>query len=475
MTRKTYLFYDIESTGLNVAFDQVLQFAAIRTDENLNEIERHEIRIKLRPDITPSPYATLTHLITPTMMQEGELEVDGIRKIHALLNTPGTISLGYNTLGFDDEFLRFSFYRNLLTPYTHQYADNCSRMDIYPITILYYLYGNNEIKWPVINGKVSLKLENINAENNLAKGAAHDAIVDVEATLALAKCLAKNSTMWEYAQGYFNKQTDANRLRKINGDAIYLSGRLGYNNQFQAPVLNLGQHWHFKNQLIFLRLDLPELQQTNINEIDKTTWVFRKKLGEPGIVLPAAGRFLRHLDADRQAICSQNKAWLENNPTILQAIKDYYLDYKYPLVPEADVDSVLYQAGFLSNHDQWLCKSFHQAPLNEKIDLIKKFESPEQQELAVRLIGRNYPDALTGDYKKQYDDYLTNVFANTTFIDYKQQKKMSRLDALAEIEEIKKENLFTDKQDLLSEIETFYINHTTCESNHCHPREGGDL
>ena len=44
---KTYLFYDIESTGLNPCFDQILQFAAIRTDQALNEIDRHEIRIKL--------------------------------------------------------------------------------------------------------------------------------------------------------------------------------------------------------------------------------------------------------------------------------------------------------------------------------------------------------------------------------------------------------------------------------------------
>ena len=38
----TYLFYDLETTGLNPCFDQVLQFAAIRTDLSLNEIERHE-------------------------------------------------------------------------------------------------------------------------------------------------------------------------------------------------------------------------------------------------------------------------------------------------------------------------------------------------------------------------------------------------------------------------------------------------
>lgn len=104
---KSYLFYDIETTGLNKSFDQVLQFAAIRTDERLMEKERHIIHVRLRPDVIPSPYALITHRIPFSDLLKGESEYDAVFRIHALLNTPGTVSLGYNTLGFDDEFLRF--------------------------------------------------------------------------------------------------------------------------------------------------------------------------------------------------------------------------------------------------------------------------------------------------------------------------------------------------------------------------------
>ena len=137
---KTYLFYDLETSGLSKCFDQVLQFAAIRTDLQFNELERHEIIIKLNPDVLPNPYATITHRIGIADCANGYTELEAMEKIHALLNTPGTISLGYNTLTFDDEFLRFSFYRSLLTPYTHQYANQCQRMDVYPMTVLYHLY-----------------------------------------------------------------------------------------------------------------------------------------------------------------------------------------------------------------------------------------------------------------------------------------------------------------------------------------------
>ena len=157
----SYLFYDIETTGLNKAFDQVLQFAAIRTDLRLNEIERHSITIKLRPDVIPSPQAILTNRISITDLSSGLLEFDAIEQIHRLMNQPGTISMGYNSLGFDDEFLRFSFHRNLLPPYTHQYRNGCRRMDLFPIAIVYYLYKKDVLVWPVIDGKPSLKLEHL--------------------------------------------------------------------------------------------------------------------------------------------------------------------------------------------------------------------------------------------------------------------------------------------------------------------------
>ncbi|MCK5876896.1 MAG: exodeoxyribonuclease I, partial [Candidatus Marithrix sp.] len=73
-----YLFYDLETTGLNKAFDQVLQFAAIRTDIMFNEIERHNIIIKLRPDVIPTPQATITHRISIADSMQGLCEFEAI-------------------------------------------------------------------------------------------------------------------------------------------------------------------------------------------------------------------------------------------------------------------------------------------------------------------------------------------------------------------------------------------------------------
>src|SRR5262249_8751119 len=152
-----------------------LQFAAIRTDLNLKELERYELKIKLNPDVIPSPRAILTHHIGVKEAKEGISELEAIKQIHQWLNAPGTISLGYNTLGFDDEFLRFVFYRNLFSLYTHQFANFCGRMDIFPMAVMYYLFKNHVIQWPRLNDKLSLKLEEINKLNQFVVGRSHQA------------------------------------------------------------------------------------------------------------------------------------------------------------------------------------------------------------------------------------------------------------------------------------------------------------
>lgn len=456
----TYLFYDIETTGLNVAFDQVLQFAAIRTDENFNTISKHEIRIKLRDDIVPAPEAVLTHLIPPEIMQQGELEIDGIRKIHELMNTPNTISLGYNTLGFDDEFLRFCFYRNLLPPYTHQFANNCKRMDIFPITILFYLFGNSDITWPQLDGRVSLKLENLNKANKFAEGAAHDAMVDVRATVGLAKKLKQQEKMWNYTLDYFDKAIDATRQQKLDyafsdtsfKQGILVNSNLGYRNNFQSFALCLGQHRHYKNQFCWLRLDLPELLLCDLGSITDNTWVIKKKLAEAPFALPTHERFLKYFDADKQTIIENNKVFLKQNPNILKTISDYYLDYKYPLVAKADADSVLYQIGFPSRKAEKLQRDFHQADVNDKLQLIDQFDNTETRELATRVLFRNYPESLDKKLKSAFADYKKNRFMA---IDFRERVKLTPENALKRLYEIANEKKLDQK--LFKSLEELYL------------------
>jgi exodeoxyribonuclease-1 len=65
-----YIFYDTETTGTNIAFDQILQFGAILTDERLEEIERFVIRCGILPWVVPSPIALLVTNTSPNTLED---------------------------------------------------------------------------------------------------------------------------------------------------------------------------------------------------------------------------------------------------------------------------------------------------------------------------------------------------------------------------------------------------------------------
>lgn len=457
--QKTYLFYDIETSGLNKCFDQVLQFAAIRTDLELNELERHEVLIKLNPDTVPSPQAILVHQLTFEQLKTGVCEYEAMCEIHQLFNTPGTISVGYNTLGFDDEFLRFSFYRNLLTPYTHQYANNCSRMDLYPITAMYHLFKPMGINWPKIAEKTTLKLEHLSMHNELANGKAHDAMTDVEAVLALARLLLKEQEMWDYVCGYFDKKIDLERLAKLTfafgeyREALLVEGGFGAEKFYQCPVLGLGMHNHYKNQSLWLQLDSPRLTETTLDSIPKTSFVYRKRFAEQPLLLPLSKRFDKHISDERRQLIADNITWLQKNPVILGEIVRYHKEYKYPEVPNIDVDAALYQNGFLKDTEVQLCNRFHLAGPLEKAELIKCFTNLNLRTQAIRVLGRNYPEVLSDNYRQEFASYLHKIKSGEDVIDYRNSVHLAPKAILAEIKQLQEAgNLSASQFNLLEEL-----------------------
>ncbi|OGT25864.1 MAG: hypothetical protein A3I77_01215 [Gammaproteobacteria bacterium RIFCSPLOWO2_02_FULL_42_14] len=439
----TYLFYDIETTGLNKCFDQVLQFAAIRTDTQFNELERHEIQVKLNNDVVPSPTAVKIHHIGPDQFQQGLNELEAMQKIHALLNVPGTRSVGYNSLGFDDEFLRFSFYRNLLSPYTHQYANQCGRFDIYPITVLYYLFKNEILTWPDQN----LKLENINACNQLADGASHNAMVDVEATLALAKKLSQDKTIWDFVLPYFQKTTDADRVASCDTQTtiqhknykigVMVDGKFGNEMQYLIPVIELGSHFHYKNQTMWLRLDTENLRQTKSDTILETTWAIRKRLSESPLFLPMKSRYIARISEQRQTIMADNLKWLENNPALFHTISQYHLNYKYPEVLDCDPDAALYLLDFPTVREENQFRAFHAAAPEKKEAIALQFPNPIRRTQALRIMGRHFFDVLSEEGQAQYHKYLSEAVAGSgCIVDFRGEKKLTVDAALLELEDV---------------------------------------
>ena len=129
----SFVFYDLETTGISPAFDQPLQFAAIHTDDNFNEIERVNLRCQIAPHIIPSPHALMVTGILPEQLVDPDLPelfeftktIMGLTKRWA----PATW-VGFNSIRFDEEMLRQAFYQNLQPNiYATQFNGN-NRLDI---------------------------------------------------------------------------------------------------------------------------------------------------------------------------------------------------------------------------------------------------------------------------------------------------------------------------------------------------------
>ncbi len=472
MKMKTFLFYDIETSGLNPAFDQVLTFACIRTDTALNEISRELIIVRLRADIVPSPGAFLTHRLSPQILETGISEYQAALKIHAILNTPDTISMGYNSLGFDDEFLRFLFYRNLLDPYAHQFASGCCRMDMLPVTLIYYLYCRQALSWPVLaDGKTTMKLEYLTRENGFQiSGRAHEAMSDVEAVVCLAKAFSRYDDIWEYVLGFFDKQKDLDRMARLGTSkiaseygmdiALMVSVSFGSDCGYLAPVLCIGESTPYKNQKLWVRLDKEDL----FDRIDDERGIYdfitlRKKPGDQFLILPALDRFWGKMPDRTKAVCHQNlKIICEDSLSKFSKAVAFHRDFKYPRVPDIDPDADLYQGGFFSYQDRKEIAAFHKAGIEKKYQVSTTLQSKRVRTLAQRVLVRNFNEKL-----KRVPEFLSHLRGITGMQPgipvkgYKDDTKLTCDSALTLLEEIAQgmDRLDSDQKDLVGWLKTY--------------------
>lgn len=199
----TFLWYDLETFGRFSRYDRIAQFAALRTDEDLQPVEEPVVLYaRLSPDYLPDPLACIITGITPQEVNaKGLCEADFLKAVDQHLSRPGTCALGYNTIAFDDEFIRNLYYRNFADPYRREWADGNSRWDILDLVRAARDLRPEGIVWPQTeDGRPSVKLELLTKANNLEHSQAHDALSDVYATLAVARLIReKNPKLFEWA------------------------------------------------------------------------------------------------------------------------------------------------------------------------------------------------------------------------------------------------------------------------------------
>ena len=237
---KTFFFYDLETSGLMPREDRIMQFAGQRTDMDLKPIgEPVNILVKMTDDALPSPAAINVTGITPQQtLMDGISEAGFCRYVTEEVFVPDTVALGYNTVRFDDEFMRAVLWRNFYDPYEWEWKDGRSRWDILDVVRLTRALRPEGIEWPFReDGTPTNRLELITKLNGVSHEHAHDALSDVFATIAVAGLIKeKQPKLFDY----LFKMREKNAIKKLvnlenKKPFVYASGR--YSNEFNKTTV----------------------------------------------------------------------------------------------------------------------------------------------------------------------------------------------------------------------------------------------
>ncbi|MEN4952098.1 exodeoxyribonuclease I [Stenotrophomonas sp. TWI819] len=422
----SFLFYDLETFGQDPRRTRIAQFAGIRTDADLNIIEEPvSFYVKPADDLLPSPIATLITGITPQhALSAGVTEAEAFARINDLMAQPGTCSLGYNTLRFDDEFVRHGLFRNFYDPYEREWRNGNSRWDLLDMMRLLHALRPDGIVWPQReDGATSFKLEHLATANNVRQGDAHEALSDVYATIGLAKLFKQaQPRLWDYALKLRDKRfvgglLDVEAMQPV----LHISMRYPAQRMCAAPVLPVARHPFINNRIIALDLegdiepllDLPPetiAARLYTRAADMAEGEQRVPLKEVHLnKVPAlvAWNHLRPADharlgIDPAAIEAKAERLRQIGPALAEKVRQVYSGER--TLPPSDVDASLYD-GFLADGDKSLMSRIRTSRPAELASFAERLRDPRMPELLFRYRARNYPDTLDTTERSRWNDY----------------------------------------------------------------------
>ncbi|HEY3049246.1 MAG TPA: exodeoxyribonuclease I [Polaromonas sp.] len=428
-TFHTFLWHDYETFGINPRRDRPAQFAGIRTDAELNEVGE-PLMLYCQPanDYLPDPASCLITGITPQLcLERGVPEHAFAAQIEQLLAQPGTIGVGYNTIRFDDEVTRFMFWRNLIDPYAREWQNDCGRWDLLDVVRMAYALRPEGIVWPTReDGKPSFKLEDLARANGLLHEAAHDALSDVRATIALARLIrTAQPKLFDFCLGLHKKDRVAAELGlpaspQTARPFLHVSGMFAPERGCLAVMFPLATHPSNKNEILAWDLahDPSELPLLDLATLRQRLFTKSADLPEGVSRLPIKSvhlnkspmvvRKLQTLTPQMAAKWGVDMATALRHAEIAAGLPDMSAlwpeVFQRPKEAAPDVDEDLY-GGFIGNGDRRRLNQLRELPAAELAHSRTGFDDDRLEELLLRYRARNFPQTLTPDEAERWETH----------------------------------------------------------------------
>lgn len=406
----SFVFYDTETTGTNTAFDQILQFAAVKTDHELSEQDRFEIRCRLLPYVVPSPGAMRVTGVTVEQLTDPELpsHYQMVRQIRAKMNEwSPAIFIGHNSMDFDEHLLRQALYKTLHDPYLTNTKGN-ARSDSLRVLQAVNLYQPNTLSVPVGDtGQPTFKLDMLAPANGFSHVAAHDAMGDVEAMIHLCRIVATS------AEGYWSSfvrfAQKAAMLDFADDEEVFHLTDVYFGRTHSWMVTTLGPNPYNGAQLIVFNLAIDPDELADLSDEDlidrlaarpKPVRVLRANACPCVLAYEDTPEHLRSQASDSAELRAR-AARIRGDQAFVQRLISSFLATREPIKESPHVEEQLY-GEFIDKDDQKTMISFHSADWAARPEIIGQLSDSRLQLLGKRLIWTEAPDVMPMPTRNAY-------------------------------------------------------------------------
>jgi exodeoxyribonuclease-1 len=407
----SFVFYDTETTGTNTAFDQILQFGAIRTDHDLNELDRFEIRCRLLPYVVPSPGAVrvtgvgVGRLTDPALPSHYQM----VRAVRAKMTEwSPAIFIGHNSLGFDEHLLRQALYKTLHAPYLTNTNGNC-RTDSLRMIQAVARFAPNALSIPLDDrGKPVFKLDRLAPANGFDHSAAHDAMGDVEATIHMCRLIA--GRVPEHWSNFVRFAQKAAVTDFALEEDVFVLTDFFYGNGYSWLVTGIGVNPDNGSEMLVFDLahdpdDFAALSgddlAARLSERPKPVRGMRANAGP--IVLPyddaPAGLLHRAPGLDE---LRRRGARIKNDSALSGRLIAAFGQTREQKEPSPHVEEQIYD-GFTGNDDQALLDRFHDLQWQHRPPLIGQLADERLRVLGQRLVFVEAPHVMAEADCRDYE------------------------------------------------------------------------
>ncbi len=411
---KSILWYDLETFGLNPHVDRIAQAGYIRTDLELNIIEEPSVIYnRLTDDYLPQPESCLVTGITPDVVNSrGMREYDFISKLNSEFIRENTTVCGYNNINFDDEAVRSTLYRNLMDPFERESKKGRTRWDIINLVRAARDLRPEGICFDKKNeetGFTSFRLTDLTEENGIEQVGAHDALVDVYATIAIARLIkTKQPRLYSYAYSHRTKYDIWNLIEEDRSKVFLSTMPLFASERGNThPLMPIWRTSENSSDIYFFDLlspvpssldEIADLRESGIIKIQTNRCPFLCPISVLDKNAEKRLGFTKDEMLKKASEIKRKCRYLFDLSSLIERTKPEYEE-------ETDPDYTIYES-FMDRDDKEKLKSIMSGDKDRILRMGEyHFKSEKYHKMLWRTVARNWPEVLTEKEKMQWKSF----------------------------------------------------------------------